>query len=471
MPYKTDKKKTLVQSAEFSELVYDISTKKEELKNILKSNDENIPIYESKNIEDISSVVKKAKRNNGLAIIYSSKLPKKFAGKTSPKSRLESVVVIDTTKKKVTVITSGTRMDHDIKTAISDVKDDFLLTIGEEPKKLAPLKALNDIIIDQLNGELFDYKFNYTGHSLGGALSDCAATDMAIKLQNRGELTKNKISTATFDNPGAYTRVVKQLESAYKDRKEYERIEHYKAVKKIKHTKFLDNASIKKLLRTEENIYREKINKLEGIYEIDNFRRLVDYKSFNNRPNAINTMDEQVGRKFTIVHKDQKDPNLFYTFIAYIAEELPNCFVKKWLYKFSFGPLGTQISEHKMANFIDVLKDRKGKILYEDEDGKHQTTLRDIAHGTTLIEYDESLFKLIRTTKKRKGEKAEYSMIKEKNKKRYRIEFSKEQLERAKSELEIKKSGKDIKDYISNTSSNTSAHRKKPPKQREAKSI
>ncbi len=475
MPHKTDKTKTLVQSVKFSDLIYDISNKKEELKGIFKSDDKNIPIYESQSIDDISSVVRRAKRHNGLAIIYSSTLPPDFAGPASPKSELESVVVIDTKEKKVTVITAGTRLDDDLQKAIHDVTDDAFFAIGGEPPKLAPLKALNKIIIKQLGGDLSNYKFHYTGHSLGAALSDCAATDMAIRLHNRHKLTENKISTATFDNPGAYTRVVKQLESVYDDKIESENARHDNRIEEITNSKFSDEEK-KRLTAAEKKEHTKILNNLEGIYKIDNFRRLVDYKSFNNRPNAINTMDQQVGRKFTIVHQDQEDLSPLYMLIAWIIDELPDSFVKKWLYKFSFGPLETQISEHKMSNFIDVLKKRQGEILYKDKNGEHKTTLRDIAHGTTLIDYDPIQFQFIESSKRYHGEKVKYSMRNENNGKR--IEYSEEQLIRAEKELskflaeqEQKEAGKDIKDYISNTSSDTRTHRQKTRKQREAKSI
>ncbi len=279
---------------------------------------------------------------------------------------LKSVVLIDKTNKSVVVVTAGTRIDGEFGDMIADVRDDLLLSFGFQPQKKQEVQSLNDLIIQEIPDDgLKDYKFHYTGHSLGAVMSDIAATNMAMKLLKQDIPVSGKISTITFDNPGSYTLVNKMLKN-------------YK----------------KKSIEEENSLYTNENNqnnkdlhnkKLEDINNLE-LKDFVDYKSFNNRPNAINTTDKQAGKVYTIVPKEQKERNLFLRMIGYLAEKIPGKFIKKILSLISFGSPTEQIKEHGVDNFIEVLKKENGTILYHDKSGKTDVTILDIMHNTKPLE-------------------------------------------------------------------------------------
>lgn len=429
MPKKDDRKNRLIQSVELSNLIYNVQQNEENLKNVIKTDNKDVEIFTSQNGHDINRTIRRAKKHSGIAIIYSSNIENN--SNESSNFDLESAIIINTRDKQVTVVTSGTRIEDGIKKAKSDIRDDAALALGLEPFKLETLRSLNEMIIDQLGEEdVPKYNFHYTGHSLGAALSDCAATDMAILLRSIKSLKNNRISTATFDNPGTHSLVTKQLRDTYNNAKRNEKVEYYKAIKKIRCSKNTDEDKISKISKI-KNKYKKRIQKLEGAFELDDFKKIIDYKTFNNRPNLINTADQQVGKQFTIEHQDQEELGFFYNFCGWLAEILPESCFKEIFKKISFGPISQQISEHKMPSFIDVIKNRKGIITYEDKDEnrKYKMTLRDIAHSTEPLEYDKKYFNLLNDTKKDFNEKPIYSMTKEKDGKRYRIEFGKEHLD------------------------------------------
>jgi hypothetical protein len=60
------------------------------------------------------------------------------------------------------------------------------LIAQKKPAKMNPAQILNDMILDSLGEQAKDYKFHYTGHSLGAAMAEMQAVDMDIKLQQKG---------------------------------------------------------------------------------------------------------------------------------------------------------------------------------------------------------------------------------------------------------------------------------------------
>ena len=102
----------------------------------------------------------------------------------------------------ITFVTVGTRFDS-LKWFAHDFADDLRMMAGLNPKKLASAQALNRVILENLGEKAADYKFHYVGHSIGGFIADLSAAHMAALLHDKGLLEQNKISTKTFDNPGA----------------------------------------------------------------------------------------------------------------------------------------------------------------------------------------------------------------------------------------------------------------------------
>jgi hypothetical protein len=108
-------------------------------------------------------------------------------------------------------VIAGTRFDN-IKTAASDLIDDFMLFCGKHPNKLKSAMALNETVLQNLLKDcdnLSEYSFHYVGHSLGGLIADLSASHMAHLLHQLG--ATSSISTKTFENPGSKLLVSRML--------------------------------------------------------------------------------------------------------------------------------------------------------------------------------------------------------------------------------------------------------------------
>ncbi|MES2215286.1 MAG: lipase family protein, partial [Pseudomonadota bacterium] len=200
------------------------------------------------------------------------------------------------------------RTDGGMRDALSDLQDDAYMALGWPPKKFAAAKELNQLVLDNLGDEAGDYSFHYTGHSLGAALSDLAATDMALKLQAQKLLTPGKISTITFDNPGSQYLV-------------------------------------KKLLAPSGQ-------------ELSDLKDAVSYISINNKPNFINTMDEQTGDTYYLVPQEQWHTDPLLKLIGFCGKYVPNPALSFLLDIISYGPPEHQIKDHSMVNFVEALVDK-----------------------------------------------------------------------------------------------------------------
>lgn len=340
-------------------------------------------------------------------------------GESKVEGNLKSIVLIDKKNKSVTIVTAGTRMDTTYEDMLSDLSDDFKLSIGIQPTKKVATQGMNDLILAKLGEEQGQYNFHYVGHSLGAVVSDIAATNMAIKLAKRDIPVEGKISTTTFDNPGSYTLVHKMLKK-YKDNLTTQENTKYERAKSS-----LEGDKLKEAKNEHKNA-KKAIKDLK----LNDF---VDYKSFNNRENFINTNDKQAGKHYTIAPKDQKERGAFSRMMGWLAEKMPGVVVKKLFKLLSYGSLVEQAKEHSTENFIAVLKEENGKILYHDEDKKVEVSILDFAHQTKPLEYNETIFESLE--KKAlydirpmrdyvEDVKPEFSMCKDGK----RVEFSREEL-------------------------------------------
>lgn len=293
---------------------------------------------------------------------------------------LKSIVLIDSNNKSVTIVTAGTRIGNTYNDMVADLKDDAKLGLGLQPRKKYAVQQVNLSILALLKDEKSQYDFHYVGHSLGAVVSDIAATDMAMKLAKQDVSLKSKISTATFDNPGSYTLVHKMLKK-YKDnlmKKEDD-------LHKVKMTfRAVDETLVK-----EENARHKSAKKQINSLKLEDF---VDYKSFNNRENFINTNDKQAGKHYTIVPEDQKERGAFSRMLGWLAEKMPGFVIKKILKLMSYGSLSGQAADHNTDHFIKVLQEENGKILYSDGDKKIEISILDFTHNTKPLEYNETIF-------------------------------------------------------------------------------
>lgn len=227
------------------------------------------------------------------------------------------IVYINNNTKEVLFATSGTRFLADER-GKDDLADDMKLFKEERPDKMKPAETLNQMILDSLGKEAADYKFHYTGHSLGAAMAEMQAADMDIRLRQKGlrnQNDKEQISTVTFENPGT-----------------------------------------KPIL---EEMYRS------AGYSKDCMKKL-DLITFNNRDNLINTLNPQAGEVFTILPENQKErvATPAELFFAYLSEKFGD--VSKNLSKFfkalSLGVDAQAIEEHGIHNFNEIFVENKGSF-------------------------------------------------------------------------------------------------------------
>lgn len=336
------------------------------------------------------------------------------------KDKFRASIVLDRKNKKIIYAIAGTRINQGYQNRNADLKDDAKLALRLNPSKLKSLIEFNSFLIDEVMGAAeegykrkiasenikgFDdenlerqkllikqhgfnksdlakarakalegYEIDFSGHSLGAVLADCAAADMHLQLESRSVNPEYcKISSITFDNPGAITPVKKICNKANKS--------------------------------------------------LSEVRSTIDYKAFNNRDNFINTMDQQVGEKYQIIPDGQKARSGFANMCAWIAKKLPLPVIKHVFKFLSFGRIGKQMEEHSLSNFDNVLVQGLGVV--KGKDGTVMT-MEEASTGTEPLEYNRELFDNISSTQAL--DKAKFSMT---NPDGERVEFSKAQLKEA----------------------------------------
>lgn len=232
-------------------------------------------------------------------------------------SEYRCAIVIDSKNKTVYFANAGSRFGFNIQ-GFYYIVDDIRLATGHLPKKLNSASKLNDLILDNiqaLGGELKDWKFDYSGHSLGGVMCNISAADMAIKLKAKECLSNGQISSVGFDNPGSKKLVEKMYKKANLD--------------------------------------------------VSQAEKDVNYVNFNNSKNLVNTINKQIGQTYELSQEGSKEPNAFSQFIGYISKKLSfllSPIVKKICEVISYGRISEQAQGHSLTNFVDVIHNKNGKI-------------------------------------------------------------------------------------------------------------
>lgn len=276
----------------------------------------NLVYYEQEHVEKFNELAKDVPDGFELLIMTDQLTD-------TTEASLRCIVFINHDTKEILFATAGTRPGTDQRT-LDDLKDDLDLVEGKMPQKMKPAGALNSMILENLGEEAAEYKFHYTGHSLGAAMAEMQAADMDIKLRKKG-MRKNdpsQISAVTFENPGTKP-IIKEM-------------------------------------------YKQAGQNPELMGELN-------FTTFNNRKNFINSLNEQAGTTYEIVPHGQKErnPTTAEMFCAHIAKELKT--VSKWL-SIIFEILSydaiSVVNEHSITVFLDVMVDGKGDLK---ESGKTET--------------------------------------------------------------------------------------------------
>lgn len=313
-------------------------------------------------------------------------------------NRARITAVLNIQDKEVIYAISGTRVqvsaenaEEDRQNRRADLYDDFLLARGSLPLKVEAVRAQNQVLINRIkekakeNGQdpkkaLAEYKFKFTGHSLGAALSDCAATDMYFKLKKEGiEPEDMNISSVSFDNPGAKSAVQNMIK-----------------------------------LHNRENP--------EEQVTLGELRDNISYKAFNNSKNFINTMDQQVCQKYRIMKDGVKEPKASSIMLGYLTTILKKVpIVRTFIFLCSLGSISKQIKSHSLTNFVDVIrgKDKEGREVKGNI--KHKgviLSVDDVVHDREPIKYDKEVFEKLKNKKNQRVEgiaEQEFVMVDPKN--------------------------------------------------------
>jgi len=248
-------------------------------------------------------------------------------------------VFIDRENKQIVCANAGTRLKANSKGA-NDLIDDGNLILHLEPRKLQSAKILNETILDNLGAEISEYKFHFTGHSLGAAMAQMQATDLFLQMRQR-DIKPLEISTITFDNPGAQPIIEKMLKK--------------------------------------ENLNPETVD--------------INHIVVNNRPNFINTLNAQAGEVFELVPDNRSNflndvnSNIKTKFeknmpqggrvfdilkdnVIPLISEVVSWFIPKSVKILAkvvnfLATAKEQIQDHKLENFSDVIVKGQGGIMFK----------------------------------------------------------------------------------------------------------
>ena len=260
--------------------------------------------------------------------------------KDTNEASFRCVAFVNQETKDITFATAGTRLGLDQK-GIHDIEDDIRLFDHNKPKKFKPAQALNDMILDSLGDAAMEYKFHYTGHSLGAAMAEMQAADMDIKLTKKGLKRVDdidQVTAVTFENPGT-NKILKRM---------YEK------------------AGLPK-----ENL--KKLNLCE----------------FNNRNNVINSFAKQAGRTYEIVPNSQKERNpsviqMVFEVIAKYASKISPMLGKVFSLLAPGGIDHNLVRDHSLTNFNEVFVQKAGNV----KQSGHVISLEEAYSGVKPIQYD-----------------------------------------------------------------------------------
>ena len=225
-------------------------------------------------------------------------------------------VFVNNETREIIIASSGTRFNATVEGA-QDLYANLHLALEQSPRKLNSVKKLNQIILDSLGEEAANYTLHYTGHSLGASLSDMAAADMAIRMRNSDipliqDNHENRISTFTFENPGART-IIKEM-------------------------------------------YRESgINPRE-------YSKDVDYKGINHNKNCINQASNHAGKMWEVTtHKPADLSSIMSMFIGYLGKTMQGMdstssrTVGRLVETGSYGTPEQQLDSHNLSHLHHAL--------------------------------------------------------------------------------------------------------------------
>lgn len=256
-------------------------------------------------------------------------------------------VFMNRSTKEIVCATAGTRLGFTQK-GFDDVVDDGLLGLKQQPLKMKAARNLNDQILGHLGDEINDYKFTYTGHSLGAAMAEMQAADMDIQLTHNGvKKNKEQITAVTFENPGT-KNILKKM---------------YKAAD----------------------------------MELGNIQDNMNVCEFNNRKNIINNSAKQAGRAYTIVPHSQAEHNpstaqMVCDVIIRKCSELSSILSEVFTL-LAPGGIGTSfVEDHSMSKFNEVFVQEQGDVMKKGQ----VISLEEAYTNIKPVKYDESIVDIIR---------------------------------------------------------------------------
>ncbi len=261
------------------------------------------------------------------------------------------IVFVNSKTKEITFANAGTRLGMNAQ-GYYDVADDYNLYMHNPPKKLKSAEYINSVVLDVFGSEISEYKLHYTGHSLGAAMAELGAVDMALQMNKKGLSCKEKIDCITFDNPGTKPIVEKLCKN--------------------------NNSSLQ------------------------NIKQDVSFKTINNGKNFINTLNEQTGEVYEIKDKEPKSYFKYaMSFLAYVTNASSEL-ISKVFSILSYGNISHQIDKHSLKNFDELFIGEKGIV---DLSSGKEVTSEDILYSRVPIKYNKAIFEAIKQDNDNKGHK------------------------------------------------------------------
>jgi hypothetical protein len=194
--------------------------------------------------------------------------------------------------KQIVIANAGTKPKD-----YHDLIDDAKLATGFLPSKITSMVSFINGL-ENIVGDLNNYEFHTTGHSLGAVLSDLCS----VELGSRGLNVKKSL---TYDSPGSKNAVEKYIK---------------------------------------DNQYGKEI--------INN----IDFEVHNVKPNFINTNKDQLGKVHLVVNNEQLnsiagaelDESSYWSKFQNKAKSLGRSFADK----IGFSNLEKSINQHKLTSFL-----------------------------------------------------------------------------------------------------------------------
>lgn len=296
-------------------------------------------------------------------------------------------VFINYENKEIVFANAGTRPALSM-FGLHDLIDDALLVLQKQPFKMNQAAELNRIVLNSLGSEAKNFKFHYTGHSLGAAIAELAAADMDIKLRNRELKRSNstQITAITFENPGTKPII--------------------------------------------DKIYAD------AGYDFDS-KKDVRFCEFNNRSNVINNLNTHTSEVYRVLPNNQnaRVPSTFELIFEVISNYCSkiNPLLSKIFSLLAPGGIGAELlSDHSLNSFDTIFVQKEG--IVRDKSGD-VITLGEALTGIKHIKFDQQIADNLSDIKKVNGDIGKQSyMMKKYNEEKGKfdeIRFSFEELKNA----------------------------------------